>query len=176
MLVLGIDPGTIHMGFGLIEEVGDSPTLVECGVLEAPTKAPIEFRLLSMYRGLVDLIIRAQPQAVAIEEPFVVQAARKSAMAVGEARAIAMVAAAGAGIPVFQYTPTKVRMVVTSYGASDKLQVQQMVGMLLQQQLAGQSLDACDALAVAICHSRQVRLAEMIGELPPEPARRRRRV
>lgn len=176
MRVLGIDPGTIHMGFGLIEEDGDSPVLLECGVLEAPAKTPIEFRLLTMYRGLIDILERSRPQAVAIEEPFVVQAARNSAMAVGEARAIAMVAAAGAGIPVFQYTPSKVRVVVTSYGASDKLQVQQMVGLLLQQQLAGQSLDACDALAVAICHGRQVRLAQMLGELPPEPARRRRRV
>ena len=174
MRVLGIDPGTVHTGYGLIEDA-DEPRLVECGVLAAAASAPIEQRLLTMYRGLVELIGRTAPHAVAIEEPFVVQAARKSAMAVGEARAMALIAAAGAGIPVWQYTPTHVRQTVTSYGASGKEQVQQMVSLLLRQPLAGESLDACDALAVAICHLRQARLGEMIGEQQPPPRKSPRR-
>ena len=173
MRVLGIDPGTVHTGFGLVEEA-DEPVLLECGVLEAKPKDPIELRLLAMHRGLVALLARTKPDAVAVEEPFVVQAARKAAMAVGEARAIALVAAAGAGIPVFQYTPTHVRQTVTSYGASSKEQVQQMLGMLLHQALQGTSLDACDALAVAICHLRQARLGLMIGEQQVEQARKPR--
>ena len=173
MRVLGIDPGTVHAGFGLIEEI-EEPVLLECGVLEAKAKDPIELRLLAMYRGLVDLIGRTKPDAMAVEKPFVVQAARKSAMAVGEARAIALIAAAGGGIPVFQYTPTHVRQTVTNYGASSKEQVQQMVGMLLHQALAGTSLDACDALAVAICHLRQARLGQLIGEQQAEPTRKPR--
>ncbi len=173
MRVLGIDPGTVHTGFGVIED-GDDLVFVECGVLEAAAAEPIERRLLAMPRGLVELIGRSQPQAVAIEEPFVVQAARKSAMAVGEARAMAMIAAAGAGIPVFQYTPTRVRQAVTSYGASSKEQVRQMVGLLLSRPLDGYSLDACDALAVAICHLRESRLGAMIGEQDISPKRGRR--
>ena len=174
MRVLGIDPGTVHTGYGLIEEAEET-SLLECGVLEAAASAPIEQRLLTMHRGLVELIARTAPDAVAIEEPFVVQAARKSAMAVGEARAIALIAAAGAGIPVAQYTPTRVRQTVTSYGASTKEQVQQMVGMLLHESLEGESLDACDAIAVAICHLRQTRLGEMIGTQQAAPIPRRRR-
>lgn len=167
MLVLGIDPGTVRMGYGLVDE-GDSLALVDCGVLEAPARAPIEQRLLAMHRGLVDLIGHVTPDAVAIEQPFVVHAARNSAMAVGEARAIAFIAAAAAGVPVFQYPPARVRKAVTSYGASNKEQVQQMVGLLLGRQLDAYSLDACDALAVAICHLREARLGAMIeAQRPP---------
>ena len=162
MRVLGIDPGTVRTGFGLVDEGEDEPRLIECGVLEAPPKQPIERRLLAIHRGLAALLARLAPDAVAIEEPFVVHEARKSAMAVGEARAIAIIAAAAAEVPVFQYTPARVRQTVTSYGASNKQQVQQMVGLLLGAPMAGASLDACDALAVAICHLRESRLRAMM--------------
>ena len=159
---LGIDPGTVRMGYGLVDERGDETRLMECGVLEAPAKNPIEQRLLALHRSLTALLDRMRPEVMAVEEPFTVQAARKSAMSVGEARAVALICAAAAGVPVFQYTPTKVRSTVTSYGASTKEQVQHMVSLILRAPLAGQRLDASDALAVAICHLRHVRLGEMI--------------
>jgi crossover junction endodeoxyribonuclease RuvC len=161
MRVLGIDPGTVRTGYGFVEDT-DNPVLLGCGVLEAPAKQPIEQRLLVMHRGITALIARTPPDAVAVEEPFVVREARNSAMAVGEARAVALIAAAAAGVPVFQYPPARVRQSVTSYGASTKEQVRTMVGMLLGVQLIGEPLDACDALAVAICHLRESRLGEIM--------------
>jgi len=98
--VLGIDPGTIRMGYGVIDEDGGEMALVASGVLSAPARDPIERRLWRLYEGLQGLIADYRPTAMAVEEPFVVQGPRRSAMAVGEARAIALLAAAGHGIPV----------------------------------------------------------------------------
>lgn len=163
MRVLGIDPGTVRMGYGLVEEADDL-VMEECGVLEAPARQPIEYRLLTLHTQLRDLVERMRPSAMAIEEPFVVHSPRNSAMAVGEARAIAMLAAAGLDVPVFQYSPPKVRRTIANYGASDKEQVRQMVGLLLRRPMDGYSLDACDALAVAICHLREARLAALVDQ------------
>ena len=174
MLVLGVDPGTIHLGYGLVDE-DDALRFIECGTLEAPQRDAIEFRLLRMHTGLVELIRRTHPAAVAVEEPFVVQAARNSALAVGEARAVALIAAAAEGVPVYQYTPTRVRAAVTSYGAADKLQVQQMLGLLLGRSMKEFALDACDALAVAVCHLRAARLAELEESTSGERGRPRAR-
>ena len=164
MRVLGIDPGTIHMGYGIVNGDGDDLDLVDCGVLEAPARDPIESRLLKLYTRLLETIRSYEPAVMAVEEPFVVQAPRRSALAVGEARAIAMLAAAGQGVPVFQYTPTRVRQTVVGYGASSKKQVQDMLGLLLNRPLGDYSLDACDAVAVAICHLRQAHLGALLDE------------
>lgn len=172
MRVLGIDPGTVRMGYGVVDEAEDL-AFVDCGVLAAPAKEPIERRLLSIHTQLVQLIRRVQPDAMAIEEPFVVHAPRKSALAVGEARAIAMLAGAGLAVPVFQYSPPRVRQTVANYGASDKAQIQQMVGLLLRRPMDRDSLDACDALAVAICHLREAKLDTLIREQSPAPGGRR---
>ncbi len=179
MRVLGIDPGTIRMGYGIVEEDGRDLKLIDCGVVNAPPKAPIEARLLKIFRGLQQLLDLYHPNAVAVEEPFVVQSPRKSAMAVGEARAIALLAAAQSDIPVFQYGPSKVRSVVADYGGSDKEQVRTMVSLLLGGvSLDGHALDASDALAVAICHLRQAEVNALFAEHPlsgalnPKPRRR----
>ena len=163
MRVFGIDPGTIHMGYGVVQENGDL-TFVDCGVLDAPQGDPLEQRLLKLYSRLQAMIQRHQPTAVAVEEPFVVQAPRKSALAVGEARAIALLAAATCRVPVFQYTPARVRQTVASYGASSKEQVRDMVGLLLRRPMGAVPLDACDALAVAICHLRQSQLGALLDQ------------
>ena len=150
MRVLGIDPGTVRMGYGVVDEEKHQFSLVACGVLRAPARLSIERRLLKLHQGLQELIARYQPEAVAVEEPFVAKNVR-AAMAIGGARAIAILAAAAAGAPVAQYSPRKVKQAVTSYGASSKDQVQQMVGFLLGP-IEPLGPDAADALAVALCH------------------------
>ncbi len=175
MRVLGIDPGTVRMGYGLVEE-RDGPILLDCGVLEAAAKDPIGKRLLGLHRQLLALVRRHQPSMMAVEESFVVRAPRRAATAVGEARAVALMVAAETDVPVFQYTPTHVRQTVANYGGSDKEQVRQMVGLLLGRSVDGLSLDASDALAVAICHLREAALGALMNEQgPPETAKRKRR-
>ena len=162
MRVLGIDPGTVHMGFGVVEGEGTDVAFIDCGVLEAPPRDPIEKRLLTLHHQIQALMDRVLPEEVAVEEPFVYQGPRKAALAVGEARAIALIAAAGRDLPVFQYPPASVKQAVAGYGAGTKEQVRDMVGLLLQRQLADYSLDACDALAVAICHVQRLRLNDLL--------------
>ena len=173
MRVLGIDPGTIHMGYGVVEGEGDEVVFVECGVLEASPRDPIEKRLLRLFGLVNELIGRCEAQVVAVEEPFVVRSPRKSALAVGEARAIALLAAAGGGLPVYQYTPSRVRQTVAGYGGSTKEQIRDMLELLLERSLEDHSLDASDALAVAMCHIQQSRLGNLIAQMEPPPDGRR---
>lgn len=175
MRVLGIDPGTIHMGFGVVDEEGGSLRLVSCGVLAAPARLPIEQRLYQIYLQLGDLLADSKPNVVAVEEPFVVQAPRRSALAAGEARAVAMLAAVGQHLPVHHYTPSKVRSTIANYGASDKEQTRMMVGLLLEESVSNVALDASDALAVAICHIRHAGLAALMPIEPSTAAKRSRR-
>lgn len=161
--VLGIDPGTVNMGYGLIQDRNGRSTMVNCGALTAAAAAPLGHRLRDLYLGLVQLIDRYRPDVVAIEEPFVAQNIQ-AALAVGRAQAIAILAAANQGIPVYQYSPAKVKQAVTSYGTSTKEQVQEMVRILLNLPQVPQPSDAADALAVALCHLQESRLARFISE------------
>ena len=172
MLVLGIDPGTITTGYGLVESDGADAALIDCGAVRAPAKQPIEQRLWQMHTGIAAVIERIRPAAVAIEEPFVVRAPRRAALAVGEARASVMLAAVGAGLPVFHYPPTKVKQAVAGYGGGDKEQVRRMVEMILGVDLSEHPLDVSDALAVALCHSRLTTLLAMAADTEPAKARR----
>ena len=175
MRVLGIDPGTIHMGYGVVDETDGELTLVDYGVLNAPSGDPIERRLWRMFEGLQELVRDHSPDSMAVEEPFVVRGPRRSALAVGEARAVALLVAAGQNVAVAQYTPTKVRSTVADYGASDKEQIREMVGLLLNRSLNHIALDASDALAVAICHLRHAALDRLIGEQDVEAVGAKRR-
>ena len=173
MRVLGIDPGTIQMGYGVIEAEGVALSYVDCGVIKAPSDMPIARRLHKLYLELKDIISDARPDVAAVETPFVAKNVN-SAIAIGQAQAIAILAAAEASLPVYQYAPAKVKSAVTNYGASSKEQVQQMVRLQLglRETLphvgAGSAfrhlLDATDALAVAICHSQQLRLGSILAE------------
>ncbi len=154
MRVLGIDPGTLNLGYGIVDEEGDGITMVDCGVLSLSSKVPVEQRLSSLYQKLCEIVNRYQPDEVAIEEPFVAGNAR-SALAIGRAQAVAILAAANRKLPVFRYLPTQVKQQVTNYGHSGKEQVQEMVRIQLGLSQPPQSTDAADALAVAICHLRQ---------------------
>ncbi|MBN1375684.1 MAG: crossover junction endodeoxyribonuclease RuvC [Dehalococcoidia bacterium] len=162
MRVLGIDPGTLNMGYGVIDEQGGSITMVVCGVLCVPQKMPVEQRLCDLHGGLVKLIVEYRPEVVAVEEPFVAGNAR-SALAIGRAQAVAILAAAQSRLPVFRYMPTQVKQLVTSYGRSSKGQVQQVVKLQLGVSDLPEASDAADALAVAICHLNQKHLNEVLN-------------
>ncbi len=161
MRVLGIDPGTLNMGYGLVDEVDGNVTMVDCGVLTLSSKVPVERRLCDFYNRLGEVITRYQPDEVAIEEPFVAINAR-SALAVGRAQAIAILAAANKNLPIFRYLPAQVKQQVTDYGGSSKEQVQMMVKIQLGVSELPDSEDAADALAVAICHVYQSQLNRRI--------------
>jgi len=151
MRVLGIDPGTLNMGYGLVDEAGGKMTMIDCGVVVLSAKTPVEKRLASLYTRLIEVITCYQPDEVAIEEPFVSVNAR-SALAVGRAQAIAILAAANNQLPVFRYLPAQVKQQVTDYGISSKEQVQVMVKIQLGLDDIAYAMDATDALAVALCH------------------------
>jgi crossover junction endodeoxyribonuclease RuvC len=161
MKVLGIDPGTVTTGYGVIESENDELTVVDYGAIRCPARSPIGERLFFIYRKILEVISRCKPDAVAIEEPFVARNV-KSAMAVGRAQAVAMLAAASRGIPSYGYSPAQVKQRVADYGASSKEQVQEMVRLQLGMKEVPQPADASDALAVALCHLREVHLSELL--------------
>ncbi len=161
LTVIGIDPGTRKMGYGVVVGEGEALSFAECGVLEAPSSLEIQDRLSKIYSQLLTVLERCKPSEMAVESPFVAKNVQ-SAMAVGEARAVAMLAAAQRGIRVYQYTPSTVKQSVTDYGASTKEQVQEMVRMLLNLEQSNYPLDASDAMAVAVCHLLQSRLKRLV--------------
>jgi crossover junction endodeoxyribonuclease RuvC len=154
MRVLGIDPGTLNMGYGVVDEDAGEMAMVDYGVVSLSSKIPVEKRLSALYKKLVEIVALHQPDEVAIEEPFVADN-RRSALAVGRAQAIAILAAANKNLPVFRYLPTQVKQQVTDYGGSGKEQVQEMVRLQLGLAERPEPSDAADALAVAICHLHQ---------------------
>jgi len=163
MRVLGIDPGTLNLGYGVVDEDDGEMAMVCCGVLSLPPKVPVEQRLSSLFKNLVEIVAKHRPDEVAIEEPFVAGNAR-SALAVGRAQAIAILAAANENLPIFRYLPTQVKQQVTDYGGSSKEQVQEMVRLQLNLAEAPQPSDAADALAVAICHLHQRQIEIIIAK------------
>ncbi len=163
MKILGIDPGTVTMGYGVIESKEDKIVLVDCGALVSPARSPIGERLSYLYDGLLEIISRCQPDAVAIERPFMAKNVQ-SALAIGKAQAVAILAAAKSRIPSYEYTPTQVKQRVANYGASSKEQIQEMVRLQLGLSQVPQPSDAADALAVAICHLQETHLERLLAE------------
>jgi len=162
MRILGIDPGTIAMGYGVIETRDDKVTLIDCGALTAPARSPIGERLSYLYNQLLKIVSRYQPDAVAIEQPFIAKNP-KSALAIGRAQAIAILAAANKGVPTYEYTPTQIKQMVANYGASSKEQIQEMVRLQLGLSQVPQPNDAADALAVALCHLSEIHLSNLLA-------------
>lgn len=160
-VVLGIDPGMRVCGWGIIRG-GRRPGFEACGVIKPRPKDRFEQRLLVIHEEIARLIEAYSPTELAIEDPFVGALQPASALAIGQARAAAMLAAAAAGLEVELYAPAAVKAAVSGYGQGDKRQVQAMVRMLLALDEAPEPLDAADALAVAICHlgSRRARALE----------------
>ena len=162
MIILGIDPGTVIMGYGVIESLEDELTLVDDGVLNGPVRSPIGERLSYLYKGLLEIISRYPPDVVAVEQPFMAKNV-KSTLAIGRAQAVAILAAANQGIPTYEYTPAQVKQRVSNYGASSKEQIQEMVRLQLGLSQVPQPNDAADALAVAICHVRETHLTNLLA-------------
>ncbi len=162
MRILGIDPGTVAMGYGVLESRDDKTTLIDCGALTTPARSPIGERLSYLYNQLLKIVSHYQPDAVAIEQPFIAKNP-KSALAIGKAQAVAMLAAANKGVPIYEYTPTQIKQRVSNYGASSKEQIQEMVRLQLGLSRVPEPNDAADALAVAICHWREMQLQSLLA-------------
>ena len=150
MRVLGIDPGSTCTGYGVLEEQGGDPHLIASGVIRTP-RGPLSNRLTKIFTGLEEVISAHRPDAVAVEEVFHARNP-KSALVLGHARGVALLAAGRAGVSVHEYSARKVKQTVTGHGNADKRQVHS----ILEAQLGElpDQLDASDALAVALCHLR----------------------
>jgi len=163
MKILGIDPGTRVMGYGVIEGGESEAALVVCGALTSPPRSSMGERLSFLYNHLLEIIARYQPDVLAVEQPFVAKNVR-SALAIGKAQAVAMLAAANSGIPTYEYTPAQIKQRIANYGASSKEQIQEMVRLQLGLPQVPQPNDAADALAVALCHRQEIHLSQLLAE------------
>lgn len=152
MRVLGIDCGSERTGYGVIESNGADHRLLAAGVIRTNTKWPFEKRLLEISDGLRKLIREHSPEAGAVEEVFFSNNV-KTALKLAHVRGIALLAIAEAGMQLAEYSPLEVKTSVVGYGRAEKSQVKMMVGSLLRLAESIDSEDACDALAVAICHA-----------------------
>ena len=161
--VLGVDPGLRVTGWGVVGATGDDMRWLGSGAIATNAKHPPEQRLHQIFTELCAVIERWRPAEVAVENPFVAENAR-SAFAIGEARAVALLAAAQAGLPVRAYAPAEVKLAVAGYGRSDKAQMQEMVRVQLGLAQAPRPADAADALAVALCHHLRRRTEARLGE------------
>ncbi len=153
---MGIDPGVANTGFGVVRLAGATMTALDGGVIEEPAGDRTEDRLARIHAELEKLIEWHKPEAVALEDVYFGRNVR-SAIAVGQARGVAMLAAAKRRVPCFDYTPQAVKMAVCGNGAAQKDQVQHMVAALLGLPRKPDPDHAADALAVAVCHAAQVR-------------------
>jgi crossover junction endodeoxyribonuclease RuvC len=150
-VVMGIDPGPANLGFGIVRVEGNRMAALDGGVVETSAELPMERRLERIHDSLTELIAWHEPRALAIEDVFFGRNVR-TAMAVGQASGVSMLAAAQAGVRCFAYTPQAIKMAVCGSGAAGKNQVQRMVGTLLALPEPPTPDHAADALAVAICH------------------------
>jgi crossover junction endodeoxyribonuclease RuvC len=162
MITLGIDPGTATTGYGVVQEIDGQLGLIAYGVVTTPAGQPLPFRLQAIYRGLQEQIDIHRPAAAAVERIFFSRNVR-TAMSVGQARGVALLALAEAGLLAGEYTPMEVKQAVAGYGGADKHQVQEMVRALLGLEEVPRPDDAADALAVAICHLQSMRLRALLS-------------
>jgi crossover junction endodeoxyribonuclease RuvC len=161
-IILGIDPGTRATGWGVVTMHDGEPAAVACDVIAPNGRWPVEQRLQHIFSELGDVIAAHQPHVIAIEQPFV-GANVRSAMAVGEARTVAMLAATLAGLPVHHYPPAKVKAAVAGHGQGDKEQVREMLRLQFGLERLPADLNATDALAVALCHAHHQRAEALLS-------------
>ncbi|MBI5878862.1 MAG: crossover junction endodeoxyribonuclease RuvC [Chloroflexi bacterium] len=161
MRVLGLDPGTATTGYGVVEGEGDNPRLLRYGAIITPPEMPMPERLRLIFLGAADLMKSEQVAVVAVEKLFFNRNVT-TALSVGQARGVLLLAAAMAGVPVHEYTPLEVKQALVGYGRATKDQVQQMVRMVLQLDHTPHPDDAADALAVALCHCQSARMRALI--------------
>jgi crossover junction endodeoxyribonuclease RuvC len=154
--IFGIDPGSARTGYGCVESDGSRHRLIACGAITTLSADPFPQKLLSIHSALAKLIRRCRPDCVAIENVFYATNVR-SALKLGHARGVAMLAAVEAGLPVVEYTPAEVKQAVVGYGRAEKRQVGSMIKLILGLDEPPSPDDAADALAVAICHVHRSR-------------------
>ena len=160
-MILGLDPGTAVTGWGVIEHRGDKSRLVAHGTIVTSAREPAHERLQQIYHGILDVIDEYQPAAAAIEELFG-GVNIKTALAVGQARGVIVLACAERGIITADYTPLRIKQAVVGYGRASKVQVQQMVKVLLALPKVPTPDHAADALGVAICHAHSAKVGKLI--------------
>jgi len=152
MKMLGIDPGTATTGFGVVEKSGGKLVAIDCGVVSTPKELPMSNRLLILFNDIEELIAKHQPDTIAVEQLFFARNVT-TAIAVGQARGVVLLAAQKADLTLLEFTPLQVKQAVTGYGQATKKQVQQMVQKILKLKALPKPDDAADALAIAICAS-----------------------
>ncbi|HET9174048.1 MAG TPA: crossover junction endodeoxyribonuclease RuvC [Candidatus Saccharimonadales bacterium] len=156
MRILGIDPGTGILGFGVIDVLKGKPQLVDAGVIRTPVKEDDAVRLLTIYEELTDIISQTKPQEMSVEKLFFAQNVT-TAMTVAQARGVVLLTGMQAGLTIHEYTPLQIKQALTGYGRAEKKQIQEMVRVILGLKAIPRPDDAADALAAAITHSMTLR-------------------
>lgn len=156
MRIIGIDPGTGILGFGVIEVNKGKAQLVDAGVIRTPVKEDDAVRLQTIYEEISDIIASAKPDEMSVEKLFFAQNVT-TAMTVAQARGVVLLAGKQAGLPIHEYTPLQIKQALTGYGRADKKQIQEMVRVILQLKEVPKPDDCADALAAAITHSMTMR-------------------
>lgn len=164
MRILGIDPGIAIVGFGFIDKLGSKLVPVQYGCIQTEAHTDPSLRLQQVYDSMVALIDKYKPDAVAIEKLFFNRNVT-TALTVGEARGVLILAAVQKGLPIAEYTPLQVKQAIVGYGKAEKKQVQEMVKLFLHLQAVPKPDDVADALAIAICHAHSSTLQSKIGEI-----------
>src|SRR5581483_2760398 len=159
MRILGIDPGTGILGFGVIEAEKGQTQLVDAGVIRTPVKEDDAVRLQIIFEEITDIIAEAKPQEMAVEKLFFAQNVT-TAMTVAQARGVVLLAGKQAGLAIYEYTPLQIKQALTGYGRAEKKQIQEMVRVILKLKETPKPDDCADALAAAITHSMTLRLAK----------------
>ena len=158
MRILGIDPGTGILGFGVIDGHNGKYQMVDAGVIRTPVKEDDAVRLETIFDELSDIIASTKPDAVSVEKLFFARNVT-TAITVAQARGVVLLCARQAGLPIFEYTPLQIKQSVTGYGRADKKQIQEMVRVLLGLATVPKPDDCADALAAALTHAAAARMA-----------------
>jgi crossover junction endodeoxyribonuclease RuvC len=156
MRILGIDPGTGILGFGVVDVERGKTTLVDAGVIRTPVKEDDAVRLLTIYEELTSIIKETKPEMMSVEKLFFARNVT-TAMTVSQARGVVLLCGMQAGLTIHEYTPMQIKQALTGYGKAEKKQIQEMVRVILQLKEIPKPDDAADALAAAITHSMTVR-------------------
>ncbi len=163
MLFLGIDPGLASLGYGLIEEDGDRLQCIDYGVVTTKSTAKVDRRLLKLHQGVDELLTTYQPNYMVLESLFFAKNV-KTAIAVGQARGVVILAAAKREVPFCEYTPLQVKQAITGYGQASKRQIQELVKSILGLSKIPRPDDAADALAIALCHLQSYKMRAKLEE------------
>lgn len=161
MRIIGVDPGTALLGYGVVD-YGDHPVGTAFGAIATPSEQAMPERLLHLHASMRALLEEYRPEALAVEQLFFARNVT-TAIAVGQARGVVLLAAAQAGVPIAEYSPSEVKQAVAGYGKADKRQMQEMVRVILDMEVVPRPDDAADALAIALCHGQTAPFRHHVG-------------